>query len=291
MNKPLAFVVLALVTGAALLLTRRAQAASMTYDQYGQPIFVEPQPISLPSIANWWDNITFPEFTVNAPAQTQPRTYETPYYEPQPVEEFADPFELWGAGGPWGTTPTNITTEPTVTAPTSPTQADANMRAFLAVIRRGESSQSDSAYRTVYGGKLWTAQDYANAGYADMAVHPYFAGWPGVKLPDQVCINAGFSPGCITTAAGAYQFISTTWERAARAVGAPDFAPQSQDAAAIYLIQERGAYNDVISGRFADALAKVASEWASLPGSTAKQGGISLATATQVYQQYGGAIA
>lgn len=290
MNKGIALALLGLVTGAALLLTsRRAQAAPAYGGTYIIPGITE-----TPQVSNWWGDFNLTSF-LHGPAPTQPRTYETPYYEPepQPVEEFADPFELWGPAGPWGSAPVNITTEPVMTmpTPTSPTQADANMRAFLAVIRQGESSQTDNAYRMVYGGKLWTPNDYAAAGYHDLAVHPYFAGWPGVRLPDQTCINAGFSPGCITTAAGAYQFISTTWERAARAVGAPDFAPQSQDAAAIYLIQERGAYNDVINGRFADALAKVASEWASLPGSTVKQGGISIATATQVYQQYGGAIA
>lgn len=159
--------------------------------------------------------------------------------------------------------------------------ADENLTAFLAVIRTGEGTSGANGYRTLYGGSLFT----------DMADHPSNLGWPGVVLPDNYCAGAGLPKGCKTTAAGAYQFLSSTWNEAKRALNLPDFSPESQDAAAIWLIQRRGAYDDVIRGNFDAALQKVAREWASLPGSPYGQPTLSLTRAQKVFTDNGGVIA
>ena len=70
-----------------------------------------------------------------------------------------------------------------------------------------------------------------------------------------------------TSAAGRYQFRAQTWDEAARAVGARDFGALNQDLAALYLMERRGALDDVLAGRHAEAQRKLAPEWASLPGS------------------------
>jgi muramidase (phage lysozyme) len=70
-----------------------------------------------------------------------------------------------------------------------------------------------------------------------------------------------------STAAGAYQFLARTWDEVAAALELPDFSPQSQDVAALWLIRRRGALADLREGRFDDFVAKCAKEWASLPGS------------------------
>jgi muramidase (phage lysozyme) len=140
-----------------------------------------------------------------------------------------------------------------------------NLSAFLRVIREGETSQDDIAYRTIVGGGTFDS-------FAD---HPRQL----VYLP---------SLGLSSTAAGAYQFLSRTWDGVAKKLGLPDFSPESQDRAAVELIRGRGALQDVEEGRFEAALAKCNKEWASLPGSPYGQHTISLARCKDVYETYGG---
>jgi lysozyme len=57
--------------------------------------------------------------------------------------------------------------------------------------------------------------------------------------------------GLKSTAAGAYQFLASTWDDLKRKLNLPDFGPHSQDLAAQELIRERHALADVADGRFA----------------------------------------
>jgi lysozyme len=66
-----------------------------------------------------------------------------------------------------------------------------------------------------------------------------------------------------------------------------DFTPDSQDAAAWFLIEEKGAGADVLAGRTADAVAKVRKIWASLPGAGYGQREVSLAAFNNVFVQSG----
>lgn len=141
-----------------------------------------------------------------------------------------------------------------------------NVRAFLRVIRRGEGTADELGYRRIFGGQLFDS----------------FADHPRVKVSKS---------GYTSTAAGAYQFIVSSWDETRRIMALPDFSPASQDYAALGRIAARGALDDVIAGRFEDALRKVAREWASLPGSPYGQPTISLSTARTVYASAGGSAA
>ena len=143
---------------------------------------------------------------------------------------------------------------------------DTNVRAFLRVIRQGESGQDDDAYTIIYGGSHFTS-------FAD---HPR-------KL-----VTAG---KWTSTAAGAYQFLKRTWDALVKQYAFPDFSPQSQDEAAVALIAGRKALPDVIAGRFHEAVRKCRLEWASLPGAGYGQPEKTLAQALAVYQRFGGAVA
>src|SRR6185312_11198467 len=100
----------------------------------------------------------------------------------------------------------------------------------------------------------------------NLADHPAVTGeWRGEKLPDAMCKAAGFGPGCVSTAAGRYQLIRPTWAGIKVRLRLPDFAADSQDRAALYLIAQRGALEDVHAGRVQTAIAKCRKEWASLP--------------------------
>lgn len=145
-----------------------------------------------------------------------------------------------------------------------------NVAAFLAMIRSAEGTAGPAGYQTMFGGALFSS----------------FADHPRIKQ------TATFSNGktVTSTAAGAYQFLSTTWDDARNALGLLDFSPAAQDAGAVWLIRRRGALEDVRAGNFAAAVAKCAKEWASLPGSPYGQPGRTMAQVQAVYQSAGGVV-
>lgn len=173
----------------------------------------------------------------------------------------------------------NTLTEQTAMNDTE-TQA-ANIAAFLSVIRKAEGTdQAGDPYRVCYGYKHTIT---------DMSDHPALTGeWRGERLPDAMCKNAGFGPGCVSTAAGAYQIIKPTWVNLRRSLGLFNFGQYSQDGAAIELIRRRGALEDVKAGRIAKAIDKCRNEWASLPGNYARQGQRSMGQLVAWYEQSGG---
>jgi muramidase (phage lysozyme) len=152
----------------------------------------------------------------------------------------------------------------------SAVEPDTNVQAFLRMIRAGEGTDGPDGYRTMFGGSLFDS-------FAD---HPRRA----------ITARLGGKP-ITSTAAGAYQFLSGTWDECRRALALPDFSPESQDRAAIFLIGRRRALDDVRAGRFEVAVQKCAKEWASLPGSPYGQPVKTLAQARAVYENNGGSYA
>lgn len=146
-----------------------------------------------------------------------------------------------------------------------------NLKAFLRVIRAGESSQTDDAYRMMFGGSLFDS-------FADHPRRAFKSKW-------------GW-----TSAAGAYQAMcavpgkvkTDTWGDFIRSQGPHDFSPASQDAFAVWCIKRRGALDDVLTGRFETAIRKCAREWASLPFSPYGQPTLSLDKARAIYRGWGG---
>jgi muramidase (phage lysozyme) len=163
--------------------------------------------------------------------------------------------------------------------------AQRNLSAALITLQLSEGTRGHGAdpYRVCYG--------FAHT-IGDMGEHPAITGeWRGERLSDQMCSNAGFAPGCISTAAGAYQLIKPTWIEARDALSLRDFSGASQDAAAAYFFRRAGALQDVYAGRVASWVAKVRGRWASLPGNYAKQGQRSLAELASWYTANGGTYA
>ena len=126
-------------------------------------------------------------------------------------------------------------------------QGAVNLAAFLKMIRVIETGDK---YNAIVGGG--TFDNYNE--------HPWVLN-PNLPL----IMNSN--------ASGAYQFIAriprlpnspNTWQAARDAAGVRDFSPRSQDAAATQLLKWRGAYADVIAGRFNAAIAKLPQEWESL---------------------------
>lgn len=141
-----------------------------------------------------------------------------------------------------------------------------NVQAFLRVIRKGEGTSDQGGYSRLFGG----------GNFSSFADHP------------RRTVTRG---GYVSTAAGAYQFLSSTWDETARIMGLRDFSPASQDLGAVGRIAARGALGDVLAGRFEVAVRKCAKEWASLPFSPYGQPTISIDTAMNTFIAAGGEIA
>lgn len=148
--------------------------------------------------------------------------------------------------------------------------SNANVQAFLAMIRHFESGGD---YAILYGG----------GHFSDFSTHP------DVKVPfyDQQLGREDYS-----TAAGAYQINYPTWLiwRAVALTG-NDFSPPSQDKLAIAGLKLHGVLPDIMEGNFAAAVAGISNVWASMPGSAAQQNPASLAAVRTVYTDNGGLIA
>lgn len=155
------------------------------------------------------------------------------------------------------------------------------LSAFLYMIRASEhvfprDVIDGDAYNIFYGGRK----------FRNLSDHPVITGeMQPVKLSDSICINAGLKPGCVSTAAGAYQIIRPTWIRLKERLNLPDFSPASQDAAAIELLRESGALDAILDNDIETAIRKASKIWASLPGNTYKQAPKSLAYALDRYNE------
>lgn len=118
-----------------------------------------------------------------------------------------------------------------------------NLQRFLDFLGKAEGAD----YGTIVGGGK----------FDDFSKHPGVVGLRTKEGP--------------STAAGKYQITQTTYNDVAQRLGIKDFSPESQDAIATELIRRRGAFDDVVSGDFKTAVAKLGSEWASLPSSPYSQ--------------------
>lgn len=138
-----------------------------------------------------------------------------------------------------------------------------NLKAFLIMIQYSEGTFGKDGYRKLYGG------GYFN----DLSKHP------NTKVTKW---------GITSTAAGAYQILNKTWVEIQAKLKLPDFGPLSQDKAAIELIRRRKALEDVMAGRFAQAIEKCRKEWASLPGAGYGQSEKNAKSLLAVYKMAGG---
>jgi lysozyme len=147
---------------------------------------------------------------------------------------------------------------------------NANIKAFLLMIRVGEGTQYDDGFNYLFGSRPDNDIRFCS-----------FAKHPNIKRP----FGSTYS-----TAAGAYQFLYKTWIEVAKKLKLTDFSPESQTIAAIEKIRERGALQLVLDGKFVEAVKKCAKEWASLPYSPYGQPTRTIAQARESYLEAGGKI-
>lgn len=149
-----------------------------------------------------------------------------------------------------------------------------NVKAFLDMLAVSEGTVKYGAkdgYDVLFGGETF------DNGFVD---HP------------RIKVTRRMGGKSITsTAAGRYQHLARTWDDIVKRYGFRGrFTPEAQDLAAIKLIQERRAYEDVKAGRFTVAVEKCRNIWASLPGAGYGQPEHKLETLVTAYQKAGGQL-
>lgn len=147
----------------------------------------------------------------------------------------------------WASAPAPAESAPAWATSPAPQQAmgnpDSNIRKFLNFLSAAEGA----SYNTIVGG----------GSFNDFTKHPRVVGLRTKEGP--------------STAAGAYQITSTTYDSVAPKLGITDFSQESQDKIAIELIRQKGALQDVAQGNWEAAINKLGGTWASLPSSPYSQ--------------------
>jgi muramidase (phage lysozyme) len=126
----------------------------------------------------------------------------------------------------------------------NPNSYSANLQAFLRVIRHAEGTNSDDGYQIKF-----TSQRF----------------YSFTDHPRQTMCSRFRQRRLCSTAAGAYQFLSTTWDHVANRIGATDFSPYWQDRAAVALLEQAGVLPLIESGQIEAAIARTSNIWASFP--------------------------
>jgi len=171
-------------------------------------------------------------------------------------------------------TDTSPNTSPSPSPSPSPAVSGSDGWAKLSkVLRTGEGTLGDQGYTTQFTGTQ----------FSDMSAHPR-----------QIRTSGSLS----SDAAGAYQFLSTTWDEAKSALSLPEFSADSEEKSGRFLAKRRGVNPDTVYSNideFREAMDKLAPEWASMPysgqgvngggngSSYYGQGGLSLQEAWQIY--------
>lgn len=155
-----------------------------------------------------------------------------------------------------------------------------NRAGALHMIRAAEGTDSEDGYRALFGYHpiLRPSRVFDNG----------FVRHPNIRFPfTQTDGQVNYS-----TAAGAYQFVFSTWRTVSDRIGAPDFSPAWQDEAALSLIEvECDALAEVDAGDIEAAIEKMGGQWASLPSSRYPQPRRTLAFVLDAFIDGGGKIA
>lgn len=138
-------------------------------------------------------------------------------------------------------------------------------QALLRTIRFAEGTDSAAGYNTMFTFKQFT----------DMSRHPRMLNRSGKLVSD---------------AAGAYQYLSTTWQPYADGLQLKDFSPESQDRVAHHHLKKLGVDSKQLLTR--EMLAKLSGTWASLPkaGGGSKYAGQSAKSADRLLRYYNNAL-
>lgn len=169
-------------------------------------------------------------------------------------------------------------------------KADRPVCAFLDLIAASEGTSTHPLTRADGYDVIVTGIDGPHI-FGDFSCHPFALGRkpivvraaqaariaePAEPGPFQPKVIEPMKPAVESTASGRYQIILPTWETLCSYGRTPTFAPTFQDLAAIQLLAECRALDDLHAGHIAAAIDKACETWGSFPGNPYQQGGRSL---------------
>jgi muramidase (phage lysozyme) len=148
---------------------------------------------------------------------------------------------------------------------------NANLKAFLSMIATAE-------------GTAGIGEDGYNVLVGSTKKMPILFG----SYHDHPRIRVQLSISLVSTAAGRYQILARNYDAYKNMLKLSDFSPASQDAIALKMIKEQGAYDYIIEGKFDQAVFLMKNIWASLPGAGYGQREVKLADLRTAYTKAGG---
>jgi muramidase (phage lysozyme) len=163
-----------------------------------------------------------------------------------------------------------------------------NLKAFLDMLAVSEGTSTSPATRDRGYDVIVTGIDKEPEIFTDYRDHPFApsAQWPKGRPSKK--IN---SRGLTSNASGRYQQMLRDWPFYKMKLSLPDFGPESQDRLAVQHIKECRALDDVLTGHFIIAVAKVSNIWASLPGAGYGQHENQMTALEDAYERAGGLFA
>jgi muramidase (phage lysozyme) len=158
-----------------------------------------------------------------------------------------------------------------------------NLQAFLDTIAvsEGVADLGDRGFNVLVGSR--PSQVFTFSSYRD---HPRLEIRLRKDKPD-----TPENEQLVSTAAGRYQILAKYFDAYRVTLSLPDFSPPCQDAIAVQMISECGAFDDVRAGRFESAIARCASRWASFPGAGYAQHENAVADLRRAFINAGGVAA
>lgn len=159
-----------------------------------------------------------------------------------------------------------------------------SLRAFLDMLKVSEGTYSHPLTKCGGYDVIVTGIDGPEV-FTDFSTHPFCVHPPR----EPKVINAS---GLRSSAAGAYQLMARYWPTYMLQLRLKDFGPEAQDSVAIQQIKERHALDDILTGHFQIAVAKVSNIWASLPGANYPGQRMNRMDALEeTYERFGGQFA
>lgn len=158
-----------------------------------------------------------------------------------------------------------------------------NLRAFLDMLKVSEGTYQHPLTKCHGYDVIVTGLDGPEV-FTDFSTHPFCVHPP---RPPKVINRKGLR----SDAAGGFQLMARYWPIYMLQLKLHDFGPAAQDAIAIQQIKERHALDDILTGHFVRAVAKVSNIWASLPGAGYGQPEHPIEALSETYERLGGSFA